>query len=102
MDPQKPGKSIRQLGFEFAAGSTDGLALWREQRRAEERRLGMELGLPIGSFCEVVLTSGIQLRGHLVLDEPDLFHYATRKHAFLRIGAVSFSISEIADCVRLE
>ena len=102
MDFDNRDKSIRQLGFEFAGGSTDGLALWREQRRAEERRLGMELGLPIGSFCEVVLTSGIQLRGDLVLDEPDLFHYATRKHAFLRIGSVSFSISEIADCVRLE
>jgi hypothetical protein len=102
VDLQNRDKSIRQLSFEFAGNSTDGLALWREQRRAEERRLGMELGLPIGSFCEVVLTSGIQLRGHLVLDEPDLFHYATRKHAFLRIGAVSFSISEIADCVRLE
>ena len=102
MDFDNRDESIRQLGFEFAASSTDGLALWREQRRAEERRLGMELGLPIGSFCEVVLTSGIQLRGHLVLDEPDLFHYATRKHAFLRIGTVSFSISEIADCVRLE
>jgi hypothetical protein len=102
MDPQNRENPLQQLSFEFAGNSTDGLALWREQQRAEIRRLGMELGLPIGSICEVVLRSGIQLRGHLVLDEPDLFHYATRKHAFLRIGVVSFSISEIADCVRLE
>jgi hypothetical protein len=102
MDPEKTEKSIRQLVFGFAGNSTDGLALWREQQRTELHRLGMELGLPIGSFCEVVLKSGIQLRGHLILDEPDLFHHATRKHVFLRVGTVSFSISEIADCVRLE
>jgi hypothetical protein len=102
MDPQNRENSLQQLAFEFAGNSTDGLALWREQQRAELRRLGMELGLPIGSFCEVVLKSGIQLRGHLILNEPDLFHHATRKHVFLCVGAVSFSISEIADCVRLE
>jgi hypothetical protein len=102
MDSQKPEKSIKQLGFEFAGNSTDGLALWREQQRAALRRLGMELGLPVGSCCEIVLRSGIQLRGHLVLDEADLFHHATRRNAYLRIGAVSFSIAEIADCVRLD
>jgi hypothetical protein len=102
MDPQEPNTSLRQLSFEFAGNASDGLALWREQQRAVLRRLGMELGLPIGCFCEVVLTSDIQLRGRLELDEADLFHSATRKDALLRIGAVSFSIAEVADCVRLD
>jgi hypothetical protein len=102
MDPQEPNTSLWQVSFEFAGNAGDGLALWREQQGAVLRRLGMELGLPIGSICEVVLTSDIQLRGRLNLDEPDLFHSATRKNALLRIGAVSFSIAEIADCVRLD
>jgi hypothetical protein len=102
MEPQEPNKSLRQMNFEFAGNSSDGLALWREQRHAALRRLGMEIGLPIGSFCEVVLRSGILLRGHLVLDDPDLFHSATRKDALFCIGAVSFPIAEIADCVRLD
>lgn len=102
MDPQEPNTSVRQLSFEFAGNASDGLALWREQQRAVLRRLGLELGLPVGSVCEVVLMSGIQLRGCLVLDEADLFPSATRKDAMLRIGAVSFSITEIAGCVRLD
>jgi hypothetical protein len=102
MDPQEPRPSLRQLSFDFAGNSGDGLALWREQQLAVLRRLGIELGLPIGSFCEVVLTCDIQLRGRLDLDEADLFHSVTRKHALLRIGEVSFSIAEIAGCVRLD
>jgi hypothetical protein len=102
MDPQERNTSGRQLSFEFAGNASDGLALWREQQRAVLRRLGMELGLPVGCSCEVTLTSGIQLRGCLVLDEADLFPSAARKDAMLRIGAVSFSIAEIAGCVRLD
>ena len=88
MDPQEPNKSVRQLSFEFAGNSSDGLTLWREQQHAALRRLGMEIGLPIGSFHEVVLRSGIQLRDQLVLDEPDLFHSDTRKDALFCIGEV--------------
>jgi hypothetical protein len=102
MEPEKPNTSVLQLSFGFAGNAGDGLALWREQQRELLRRLGLELGLPVGSSCEVVLASGIQLRGRLVLDEEDLFVSATRKDAMLRIGAVSFSIAEIADCVRLD
>jgi hypothetical protein len=102
MDSQESNASSRQLSFGFAGKTGDGLALWREQQRAVLNRLGMELGLPVGSICEVVLTSGIQLRGRLELTDADLFHSATRKNAVLGIGAVSFSIAEIADCVRLD
>jgi hypothetical protein len=102
MDPEERNTSGRQLSFEFAGNTSDGLALWREQQRAVLRRLGMELGLPVGCSCEVTLTSGIQLRGCLVLDEADLFPSAARKDAMLRIGAVGFSIAEIAGCVRLD
>lgn len=102
MDSQESNASSRQLSFGFAGNAGDGLALWREQRRAVLNRLGMELGLPVGSVCEVVLTSGIPLRGRLDLEEADLFYTATRKDALLRIGAISFSIAEIADCVRVD
>jgi hypothetical protein len=102
MNPQEPNTPVRQLSFEFGDNASDGLALWREQQRALLRRLGLELGLPVGSSCEVMLTSGIQLRGRLLLDEEDLFPSATRKDAMLRIGAVSFSIAEVAGCVRLD
>jgi len=100
--PLPANTSARQLSFEFAGNVSDGLALWREQQRERLRCLGLELGLPVGSSCAVVLESGIQLRGCLVLDEEDLFPSATRRDAILRIGAVSFSIAEIADCVRLD
>ena len=102
MEPQEPNTSVRQLSFEFAGNASDGMALWREQQRELLRRIGLELGLPVGSSCEVVLASGIQVRGCLLLDDEDLFPSATRKDAMLRIGAVSFSIAEIADCVRLD
>jgi hypothetical protein len=102
MDPQEPNRAPRQVSFEFDGNAIDGLALWREQQRAALRRLGMEFGLPIGSLCEVMLKSDIKLRGRLDLDDADLFLSATRKDALLRIGAVSFSIAEVADCVRLD
>jgi|SRR5262245_42103992 len=105
MDPQETDTSVhrqQQLSFAFADNASDGLTLWREQRREMVRRLGVELGLPIGGYCEVVLGTGIQVRGRLVLDEEGLFHSATRKDAKLRIGEVSFSIAEISVCVRLD
>src|SRR5438105_5803642 len=101
MYSEDPNTSVRQLSFEFAGNAGAGLALWREQQRAVLRRLGSELGLPVGSVCEVVLTSGIQLRGCLVFDEADLFPSATRTDAMLRIGSVSFSFKEIDGCVRI-
>ena len=94
--------SARQLSFEFAGNSSDGLNLWREQQRESLRRLGVELGLPLGSHCEVVLETGIQVRGQLVLDEEGLFLSSTRKDARLRVGNLSFSIAEISGCVRLD
>jgi hypothetical protein len=66
------------------------------------RRLGVELGLPLGTHCEVALETGIQVRGRLAFDEEGLFHSATRKDAKLHIGEVTFSITEIAVCVRLD
>lgn len=102
MEPQESTTSVRQLSFGFADNGSDGLTLWREHKRELVRRLGLELGLPVGSSCEVVLASGIQLRGRLVLEEEMLFPLAARKDAKLRIGEVTFSITEIAVCVRLE
>ena len=94
--------SVRQLAFDFAANITDGLSLWREQQQAALRRLGAELGFPIGANCEVVLNSGVVLRGRLLLDEEDFFPVARRDSAILLIDRVNFSIGEIASCVRIE
>jgi len=99
---QEPNRSVQQLSFEFAGNAIDGLTLWREQQRELLRRLGVELGLPVGFSCEVVLDNGIQVRGRLGLDDEGLFHSATRRDAKLRIGEISFSIAEIAACVRLD
>ena len=91
-----------QLAFEFAGNASDGLSLWREQQKAALRRLGMELGLPLGAHCEVSLESGLLLRGRLVFDGDDLFPVARRDSAVLRIGDVNFFIWEIASCVRID
>jgi hypothetical protein len=95
-------ESVRQLAFDFAANLTDGLSLWREQQQEALRRLGAELGFPVGANCEVVLRSGLVLRGRLLLDEADFFPVARRDSAMLRIDNVNFSIGEIASCVRTE
>ena len=102
MEPLELKKSVEQLSFEFAEAASDGLALWREQRRETLRRLGVELGLPVGVLCEVVLTTGLLVQGHLLLDEDGLFPIARRDDARFRIGEVIFSIAEIASCVRLD
>jgi hypothetical protein len=102
-DSQKSRRpEVTQLNFEFTGGACDGLALWREQRRDLFRRLSLELGLPLGFSCEVILGTGIQLRGRLELEEEGLFLTATRGDANLRIGKVTFSIAEVVDCVRID
>jgi hypothetical protein len=95
-------ESTRQLAFDFAGNSSDGLSLWREQQRVTLRRLGAELGLPLGAHCEVALECGLLLRGCLVFNEENLFPVARRDFAALRIGEVNFSIGEIASCVRID
>jgi len=45
----------------------------------------VELGLPVGFSCEVVLENRIQVRGRLGLDDEGLFHSASRREK-LRIG----------------
>jgi hypothetical protein len=95
-------ESTRQLAFEFAGNVSDGLSLWREQQKAALRRLGIELGLPLGAQCEVLLESGLLLRGRLFFDENDLFPVARRDSAVLRIGDINFFIGEIASCVRID
>jgi hypothetical protein len=99
---QNADESTRQLAFEFAGNDGDGASLWREQRQGLLRRLGAELGLPLGAHCEVSLESGLLLRGRLVFNEEDLFPAARRGSAALRIGDVNFSIGEIASCVRID
>ena len=101
-EEQGRNTTVQQLSFEFVGNASDGLTLWREQQRELLRRLGAELGLPVGFLCEVVLESGIQIRGRLSLDEEGLFHSATRKDAKLRVGEISFSVAEIATCVRFD
>jgi hypothetical protein len=101
MEPQQAVQPIRQLAFDFACNSADGLSLWREQRQASTRRLGAELGYPLGEHCEIELQCGVILRGTLLLDGEDLFLSAQRGSAVLRIGEMSFSIGEIASCVRI-
>ena len=101
-EEQGRNTTVQQLSFEFGGNASDGLTLWREQRRELLRRLGVELGLPVGFLCEVVLENGIQVRGRLGLDEEGLFYSATRRDAKVRIGEISFSIAEIATCVRLD
>ena len=94
--------SVRQLAFDFAANITDGVSLWREQRQEALRRLGIELGFPVGANCEVELKSGLVLRGRLLLREDDFFPVARRDSAMLRIDNVDFSIAEIASCIRVD
>jgi hypothetical protein len=101
-EEQRRNASVHQLNLDFAGNASDGLTLWRKQQRELLRRLGVELGLPVGFSCEVVLENGIQLRGRLSLDEEGLFHSAARKDAMLRVGEISFSMAEIAVCVRLD
>ena len=72
-DGAKRGESTHQLAFEFARNASDGLSLWREQRRAALHRFGAELGLPLGAQCEVLLHSGLLLRGRLLFEEDDFF-----------------------------
>ena len=95
-------QSVQQLGFDFANQASDGLELWREQQREALRRLGSDLGLPVGARCEVVLLTGLLLRGQLLLEGDDLFHFAQRSDARFRIGEVNFSLGEIASCARLD
>jgi hypothetical protein len=102
MEPQQADQQIRQLAFDFACNSADGLSLWREQRQASTRRLAAELGYPLGAHCEVELQSGVILRGTLVLEGEDLFLSAERGSAVLRVGEVNFSIGEISSCVRID
>ena len=102
MDMPPGDASVRQLAFDFAANVTDGLSLWREQQREALHRIGAELGFPVGADCEVVLKSGLVLRGRLCLDEEDFFPVARRDSAMLLIDHVNFSIGEIASCVRIE
>ncbi len=75
---QNAGESTRQLAFEFAGNASDGLSLWREQQQTALRRLGAELGLPLGAQCEVFLASGLILRGRLLFNEDDFFPLGTR------------------------
>jgi len=91
-----------QLAFEFAGNASDGLSLWREQQQGALRRFGAELGLPVGAISEVLLESGLLLRGRLVFDQDDFFPVARRDSVVLRIGDVNFSIREIASCVRID
>ena len=102
MDTPQPDQQIRQLAFDFADNSTDGLSLWREQRRASIRRLGAELGFPLGEQCEVELHSGVVLRGKLVLEGEDLFLSAKRDSAMLRVGEKTFGAGEIDSCLRID
>ncbi len=99
---QDDSKSTHQLAFEFANNPSDGLSLWREQQRAALRRIGTELGLPLGAKCEVLLRSGLLLRGRLLFDEDDFFHVARRDSAVLCVEEVNFAIGEIASCVRID
>jgi hypothetical protein len=102
MEPHQADQQIRQLAFEFSGNSADGLTLWREQRKVSKRRLGSELGLPLGELCEVELETGVILRGTLILDGEDLFLSAERDSAVLRVGEVHFPIQDIASCVRIQ
>ena len=102
MESRQADQQARQLAFNFARNSVDGLSLWREQRQASTRRLAAELGYPLGEHCEVELETGVVLRGALVLDSEDLFLTAERGSAVLRVGQVNFPIREIASCVRID
>ena len=102
MEAQQADQQNQQLAFDFASNSTDGFSLWREQRQASIRRLGAALGYPLGEQCEVELQSGLILRGTLILDGEDLFLFAERSVAILRVGKVNFSIGEVASCVRID
>ena len=99
---QNAGESTHQLAFEFACNASDGLSLWREQQRAALHRFGAELGLPLGAQCEVLLHSGLLLKGRLLFEEDDFFYVARRDSAMLRIGEVNFAMGEIASCVRID
>ncbi len=81
----------------------DGLAQWREQRRAMAKRIGQELGLPLDREVEVWLTGGVRLRGRLRLREELLFVEAPRDlNIELVVDGVTFRWTEIESCVRTD
>lgn len=102
MEPQQADQQSQQLAFDFARNSVDGFSLWLEQRRASTRRLGAELGYPLGEHCEIELQSGVILRGTLNLDGEDLFLSAERRSLTLCVGNVNFSIGEVLSCVGID
>ena len=81
----------------------DGLAWWREQRRAMVKKVGWELGLPLDRQVEVWLRGGVRLRGQLKLREEVLFVAAPRDlNLELVVDGVTFRWTEIESCVRTD
>jgi hypothetical protein len=94
-----------QLGFQFdeVPSPVSGLALWREQRKAQIDGLASACGLPIGHAVRAYLISGILLEGRLQLAEPELWLDRRRSVELrLEIGGVDFPPTEIESCVRTD
>jgi hypothetical protein len=93
-----------QMEINFDAGSaSDGVLAWHEQRRAAQKQLADQMGLPLGHEVEVCLLDGICLRGLLRLREEMLFIEESRKPDLeLAVGKVPFKASEIESCVRMD
>jgi len=91
-----------ELNFDVGFGSA-GYTAWHEDRRAAQRRLGQELGLPLGHIVEVWLKGGIRLRGPLRLRENLLFlDTPSALHVELTVDNVVFRPQEMESCVRLD
>ena len=90
--------------FTFQAdGPEEGFAQWVALRKSTGLELAGRLGLPLGHPVEVWLAGEVRLRGLLRLKEEWLFLEEDRvSHLELVVDGVSFTMGEMASCVRLD
>lgn len=95
-----------QLNFDFSSehsADQDGLAIWRDERRAQMEELGRKQGLPLGHRVRAEFHTGPALEGLLRLEDDGLF-VPDKKIPKLRlsIGKAQFYAHEMASCLRLD
>ncbi len=90
--------------FNFDASATgEGYSRWLPGRKLASVELARRLNLPLQHEVEVWLVGQIRLRGKLRLSEEMLFLEEDHlRHLELQVDRVSFKISEMESCVRLD
>jgi hypothetical protein len=91
-----------QSEFDFQRAGKDGLLLWREEFRKQQRKLARELNMPLGREVEVWLRDGLRLRGELRFADPLLLPaQCTLENTKFEVGGVAFAFAEMEGCVSL-